>query len=272
VWRRFFVEPFRESENSSRGITLASPVRLDGRLVAVMVVAALSLLAINYLGRSGGSGAVVQLLGAAGLDDLSARLRYALEIDPHKRFHQLAWWVATCVVFYFVPPALVVKLGFRERLRDYGMRVRGVQNGAWIYGVFFVCMLPAVYLVSRQPHFLRTYPFYRLSEGEPLWPYLVCWEVLYALQFVALEFFFRGFMVHGTKQRLGFYSVFAMMVPYCMIHFQKPLLECLGAIVAGIVLGTLSLKTRSIWLGAALHVGVAWTMDGCALYRQGYWG
>ena len=174
VWRRFFVEPFRHSEETSRDVVLASPVRFDGRLVTVMVVAALSLTAINYLGRSTGSAAVTRFLAAAGLDDLSERLRYALQVHPHKQFHQLVWWVTTCVVCYFVVPALVVKLAFRERLRDYGLRVRGVQNGAWIYGLFFACMLPAVYLVSLQPHFLRTYPFYRLHEGEPLRPYLVC--------------------------------------------------------------------------------------------------
>jgi membrane protease YdiL (CAAX protease family) len=53
-----------------------------------------------------------------------------------------------------------------------------------------------------------------------------------------------------------------------MIHFGKPIQETLGAIVAGILLGFMALKTRSIWLGAALHIAVAWTMDGLAVWRK----
>ncbi|HVJ80534.1 MAG TPA: hypothetical protein VNC50_05645 [Planctomycetia bacterium] len=61
-----------------------------------------------------------------------------------------------------------------------------------------------------------------------------------------------------------------MTLPYCMIHFGKPLLETMASIGAGLILGGLSLKTRSIWLGAALHVYVAWLMDALALYRKGF--
>ena len=43
-------------------------------------------------------------------------------------------------------------------------------------------------------------------------------------------------------------------------------------IIAGIVLGFMSLKTRSIWLGAALHIAVAVTMDLLALWRLGHFG
>ncbi|MCA9147548.1 MAG: CPBP family intramembrane metalloprotease, partial [Planctomycetales bacterium] len=85
---------------------------------------------------------------------------------------------------------------------------------------------------------------------------------------IALEFFFRGFMIHGTKRQFGPYCVLVMMVPYCMIHFTKPLPETFGAIIAGVVLGLMSLKTRSIWLGAALHIAVAWSMDVAALLSR----
>ncbi len=76
-------------------------------------------------------------------------------------------------------------------------------------------------------------------------------------------------MIHGTKQVFGFYSVFVMTIPYCMIHFGKPMPETIAAIVAGIVLGVLSLKSRSIWMGVAIHYSVAITMDLCSLYQKG---
>jgi membrane protease YdiL (CAAX protease family) len=60
-----------------------------------------------------------------------------------------------------------------------------------------------------------------------------------------------------------------MIVPYNMIHYGKPMPEALVAIVGGLVLGSLSLKTRSIWWGAALHCAIAATMDLLALWHAG---
>jgi membrane protease YdiL (CAAX protease family) len=37
--------------------------------------------------------------------------------------------------------------------------------------------------------------------------------------------------------------------------------------VAGIVLGTVALRTGSIWGGVLVHCAVAWSMDLLALYR-----
>ncbi len=95
------------------------------------------------------------------------------------------------------------------------------------------------------------------------------WWVLYWLQFCALEFFFRGFLLNGLVPRLGYASIFAMVLPYNMLHYGKPMPEALAAIVGGIVLGTLALKTRSIWLGASRHISIALTMDLCALGHMG---
>src|SRR5205823_2959644 len=126
------------------------------------------------------------------------------------------------------------------------------------YLSFALLMIPLVWVCSWETRFQETYPFYRVHSRDDLGPVWVRWEVIYAIQFIALEFFFRGFIVHGTKHRFGAYAVFAMVVPYCMIHYQKPLPECCGSIIAGVALGMVSLVTRSIWPGAALHIMVAW--------------
>jgi membrane protease YdiL (CAAX protease family) len=169
-----------------------------------------------------------------------------------------------------VIPALIVRLIFGEKLADYGFKLRGAFADGWIYILFFAVVGPLVLLVSREEHFQSTYPFYQPEKGKPLWPYFWRWELLYAMQFLALEFFFRGFMVHGLRRRIGASAIPVMMVPYCMIHFEKPLPETLAAIIAGLVLGFMSLRTRSIILGAAIHVSVALSMDFAALWRKGF--
>ena len=107
----------------------------------------------------------------------------------------------------------------------------------------------------------RTY----LAGGAPPAEFLAYYEVLYAAQFLSLEIFFRGFLLQGLRRALGSNAIFAMIVPYCMIHYGKPLPETLGAIGAGLILGTVAMRTKSIWGGVLIHVGVAMTMDVMAL-------
>ena len=159
---------------------------------------------------------------------------------------------------------------FKENLANYGLKIKGMFSFFEIYALLFALILPVVIVVSYSPEFQRTYPFYSPATMSDRVPYLLAWECLYVLQFFALEFFFRGFMVLGLKKYFGIYSVLAMVLPYCMIHFNKPLPECIGSIFAGVLLGTLSYRTGSVWLGACIHVAVAISMDVLSLWHKGF--
>jgi membrane protease YdiL (CAAX protease family) len=121
-------------------------------------------------------------------------------------------------------------------------------------------------LVSRQPDFGSYYPFYKQSSRS--WYDLLSWEAMYFAQFFGLEVFFRGFLLGALRRSFGSGAIFAMAVPYCMIHFGKPFLEANGAIVAGIALGSLSMKTKSIYQGFLVHITVAGLMDWLALWHR----
>jgi len=71
------------------------------------------------------------------------------------------------------------------------------------------------------------------------------------------------------RRTMGSAAIFVMAVPYCMIHYGKPYLEAHGAIVAGVVLGSLAMRTRSIYAGFLLHITVAVGMDLLSLYKRG---
>ena len=184
-------------------------------------------------------------------------------------FDSLARWGAVSIAGYVLIPILVIKMVLRERVRDYGVRLRGIGKSWRVYAVLYVLSVPFILFASTQANFQETYPFYQLMPGEAWWPYLWAWWVIYAAQFAALEFFFRGFMVHGLKSRFGIAAVFVMVIPYVMIHYTKPALEALSAVAGGTVLGFLSLKTQSIWWGAALHILIAATMDILSLWQKG---
>lgn len=170
-----------------------------------------------------------------------------------------AWWSGWRFFGYVILPLMAIALMPGERVRDYFISFKNFTKHLWIYVVLFAIVFPAVVVASQTDSFSKTYPFYKLANRSSFdfW----AWQALYALQFLSLEFFFRGFMLKALAPRFGSTAIFVMIVPYCMIHFGKPMPETLGAIVAGIALGTLALRTRSIWGGVLIHVGVAVSMD-----------
>ncbi|MGI8812909.1 MAG: CPBP family intramembrane glutamic endopeptidase [Pyrinomonadaceae bacterium] len=182
----------------------------------------------------------------------------------------LSWWVLVVTIFYFVLPAVAIKFLYREDLSDYGLRL-ATEPGFWkVLAVCIAVMLPIVVLVSTTAGFSAKYPFFQIYNGDAyLGSRFLLWELIYFFQFFGLEFFFRGFLLHSLKPSLGLYSIFAMTVPYCMIHFGKPPAETLAAIIAGVFLGWLSYRNGSILLGLILHCTVAFSMDILALMHKG---
>ena len=265
---RYFSEPLEQVESQSRQ-HVAGGTYVDWKVIVVLLTTAVSLTLQEYLFSSEHLGTVVRALEPARAGGLLDGICAASRSPENQALAGLIFWAVGSWITYVVIPLLVIKLVLRGRVRDYGVRVRGILRGSWIYLVFFGALVPWLLFFSRTGSFQAQYPFYSLQSGEPLWPRFWVWEVFYATQFFCLEFFFRGFVLHGTRHRFGAYSIFVMTIPYCMIHYGKPMPETFSAIGAGIVLGLMSLKTRSIWLGAVLHVAVALSMDLLALCHKG---
>ncbi|MDZ7829422.1 MAG: CPBP family intramembrane glutamic endopeptidase [Halofilum sp. (in: g-proteobacteria)] len=125
------------------------------------------------------------------------------------------------------------------------------------------------FLASHSEAFTRTYPFY--DHAGRSWTDLVAWECIYLTQFLFLEFFFRGFLLKSLAPRLGAVSIFVMAVPYTMIHFAKPWPEAFGAVLFGLLLGMLALRSRSIWGGFLVHATIALSMDLLSLWQTSGW-
>ena len=179
-------------------------------------------------------------------------------LAKYEELYSLTWWALTRMGGY-VLPLLVWRAFFpRDSVLDFGLRTRGFLEHAWIYAMFVAVMIPLMMIVAKQPDFGTYYPFYRQASRS--WQDFGIWELLYVGQFFCLEIFFRGWWVRATRS-FGAGAIFCMVVPYAMIHIGKPYLEACGAIVAGTVLGSLSMKTRSIYAGFLVHITVAVLMD-----------
>ena len=264
LWRTYVTDVRADADAHA-----STTPETDRKMVLVFVTAAVALTCGNFLSDGSRPEWLETILRTFGLHGLASRLHDAMLVSTHRDWNQLAFWAVVVIGSYVIPPMLVIRLVLRERARDYGLRVRGILPHLRTYAVLYAVAAPLIVAASFTASFQDRYPFFHPAAGHSLWPYMYAWWLLYWLQFCALEFFFRGFLLHGLAPRLGWAAIFAMALPYNMLHYGKPMPEALAAIVGGIVLGTLSLKTRSVWWGAALHISIAFTMDVCALTHAG---
>ena len=236
---------------------------LDRKAIFALVYTAIGLTCISYLKNVDYMESTASLIGLRSVSN-------NIEQTGVSNLALLGYWVTVSVFFYFVIPVVVLKLILKKRLSDYGLKF-SIERGFW--KLLFQCvvvMLPLVYLMSLTPGFAAKYPFLKIYDGSPyLSSTLIIWELIYFVQFFGLEFFFRGFLLHSLKPSIGIYTIFVMMVPYCMIHWGKPLPEAFAAIFAGIFLGWLSYRNGNIWMGLILHCTVAFSMDVMALFNKG---
>lgn len=125
-------------------------------------------------------------------------------------------------------------------------------------------MLPLLLLAGTQPDFLAVYPKMKniaFLSNSGLWFYKIIYELAYGTDFFTIELFFRGFLVLAFAKWAGKDAVLPMALFYCTIHFGKPLGECISSYFGGLILGAVTLQTRSIWGGLIVHLGIAWLME-----------
>ncbi len=262
-----FLQALAFHEQTSRHAQLSKPPgHIDWRVVIIFVLACVILSLLNYYGGSGDWEALHIFLQPF-VEDPEETLREWFLSHDFSRLARLTYWSGTTVIGYFLIPAILIRYIWKEHLSDYGLPSPGKSPGYGLFLALFFIMFPVVLIASLTEDFQSSYPFYQYADRSAF--DFLAWQLVYAAQFFALEFFYRGFLIHGLKHRFGVYSIFISTIPYVMIHFGKPLPETLGSIIAGIVLGAMSYHYKSIWPGVLLHIAIAMSMDVFSLSAQG---
>jgi len=243
----------------------APPGKFDTTPAIALVTAAVCLLFIHYMKFATTFQAVVEFY--ATTTHQGSGFLPALRRDPFFDLYTNMWWGFIHLIGYVLIPSLVIKFALKQRVLDNGLRLEKTKDYLFWYAALAAPIVCFAYFASFSRDFLATYPFYRLAFRSDF--DLLAWELVYLSQFVFLEFFFRGFLLHACRPAFGANALFVMSVPYLMIHFAKPWPEATGAILFGLLLGILALRSRSIWGGAAVHMTVALSMDMLALMQGG---
>jgi hypothetical protein len=242
--------------------------------VVILVSAPILLTLLDYLGLPWHYTRLMERRGTMTMNELTPRAPSAASWFGSPRFTDnvvldgYIWWGLAVAVVFIVLPLVIARVGAGLTPRDLGLKLKGTLHDLPIYALLYALFFPVLWIVSRDPHFQRTYPFFKPAGGPTSQEFLI-FQAVYCLQFLGVELFFRGFLVLGLKRVLGLASVLVMLAPYCMIHYYKPMPEALGSIGAGLLLGLLSWRTGTIVYGWWLHYAVALTMDLLALGQRG---
>lgn len=249
------IRAFITSERQRIQLENSEATQRFGRFeVGLCVTVAVGLTAMNFLG-----------------DPRTFLMLFSEHISPLNTYWELThllYWVSACLVGYMLIPMLFLKI-FKQRISTYYWGVSGFTKHPWGYLALLIPGSLLVYWVSFWPEFQSIYPFY--SQAGRSWTDFFLWEIAYGLQFLALEFFFRAFILEGLRPSLGYGAIPVMVIPYCMIHFQKTAAESLGSVVAGFVLGWMAMRSRSLWGGVLVHTVIAVEMDLMSLIQKGGW-
>jgi hypothetical protein len=127
----------------------------------------------------------------------------------------------------------------------------------------FVLVLPILIGVSFTHGFKTYYPVGKVwlygdgLLGYPAWANLLALELAYLARFLIVELVFRGALVIGMGTVMARSAVLPMVAVYVALHFGKPVLETISAIIGGFFLGALAYQTKHIWGGVIIHISIA---------------
>ena len=141
-----------------------------------------------------------------------------------------------------------------------------------VYALIYVVLLPMFLAVSLTPQFLSFYPKMTITTvdgalGWERWQLIGVFEAFYANDFIGVEGMFRGALVIGLARWLGCRAVVPMALAYMCIHLGKPDLELISSVIGGYILGILAWRTRHLWGGIIIHLGIAMFFEAVGIAR-----
>ncbi len=168
-------------------------------------------------------------------------------------------------LFTIIIPCFIVYIFVKKFKPElYGLRLSGANIKPYLW--LIALMVPVVVVASLfDGDLLAYYPTYNATSASTFpysnWIKIIIYEFFYGFDFISVELLFRGFMVVALSKFVGKHAILPMVCCYVFLHFGKPMMETIGSIFGGFALGILAYKSRNIYGGLIVHLGVAWTME-----------
>ena len=174
--------------------------------------------------------------------------------------YQLFWWFSLSFACLFLVPVFIIRYLWREPLYAYGLGYG--EPRVWLrYAIVYAAiMLPVLVVVSRTPQFQDFYPRYHWARQSAV-AFLFS-EGGWLVYFLAWEFFFRGFLLFTMLRRYPpALAIAVQTLPFVLMHLPKPQAEAMSSVVAGVALGLMAYRGRSVLGPWLLHFSCAALLD-----------
>ncbi len=137
----------------------------------------------------------------------------------------------------------------------------------WALLAIVVFVLPSAYHASSLPSVVAEYPLPRaLMQNQGLLP--VYFLGLFFLYYLPWEFFFRGFLLFGLKDKYGTVpAILIQTVSSALVHIGKPAPEMIGSIPFGIIFGIIAIRTKNLWIVVLMHAALGIFTDLFIIYQ-----
>jgi membrane protease YdiL (CAAX protease family) len=176
-------------------------------------------------------------------------------------------WGMALFVLGFIP-ALIIKLGFRERVRDYGLQLRRPLMVLLIALLGIAFLTPLVYFGSKNYQFQALYPLVLNAGNSPA--AFVKSAFFYFLYYVGYEFCFRGFLFMGIKDDIGDWQALGVsLIATVLLHVSQPQAEMIMAVFAGVAFPLIVKKMRTIWPVVFIHAYAGIALDYWIIMARG---
>lgn len=154
-------------------------------------------------------------------------------------------------LFFFLFPALVLSLVYKEKLRDFGVNLKARREGLRFIFILLPILFLLVFLSSRSRDFVHEYPLAKVSASAT--GLIILMEFFYLLYYTGWEFLFRGMVMLGLKKHPLPVLLALQTIPSVLLHYSKPAGEIILALAAGILLGIFVYKHKTVWFALLLH-------------------
>ncbi|MEA1993365.1 MAG: type II CAAX endopeptidase family protein [Euryarchaeota archaeon] len=151
------------------------------------------------------------------------------------------FWAVKLGILYILVPLIVLYV-LKKNPKDYGLNLRNYKKSLRYFFFILLVSLPIMAYGSQIDEFQRYYPLF--SDDSPF--SFVKNELFIGVVMLSTEFFFRGFLMFELRKKIGWYAIIVQTIPYGFLHMGKPMIEVYYSFGAGIVLGYMNYKTKSI--------------------------
>jgi len=160
-------------------------------------------------------------------------------------------------LWLFIFPSLVNRFTIRIPYHELGGNVGSIRCwGKWLMFLLILGVGWAFY-VSRDPSYRSFYPMFPAARTSLI--QLIYYECLVAVYMFSWEYFCRGFLLFGLKNKWGRYAILIQLVIFTLLHQGKP--EYLISIIGGLGMGIFAYEAGTFLPVFLLHFITALSLD-----------